>query len=42
MLKKLLEEKKEKLVKNKISIVIDKLLYILNNFKLKQFKKIYV
>ena len=42
MLKKLSEEKKEKLVKNKISIVIDILLYILNNFKLKQFKKIYV
>ena len=42
MLKKLSEEKKEKLVKNKISIVIDILLYILNNFKLKQFKKNYV
>ena len=45
MLKKLSEEKKEKLVKNKISIVIDELLYILRYIKLKKFKdlkKIYV
>ena len=45
MLKKLSEEKKEKLVKNKISIVIDELLYILRYIKFKKFKdfkKIYV
>jgi hypothetical protein len=43
MLKKLSEEKKEKLVKNKISIVIFKLLYILKNyFELINLKELYV
>ena len=43
MLKKLSEEKKEKLVKNKISIVVLKLLYILKNyFELINLKELYV
>ena len=43
MLKKLSEEKKEKLVKNKISIVVFKLLYILKNyFELINLKELYV
>ena len=43
MLKNLSEEKKEKLVKNKISIVIFKLLYILKNyFELINLKELYV
>ena len=42
-LSKQVEEKKEKLVKNKISIVVLKLLYILKNyFELINLKELYV